>query len=419
MTKVGLLGSLYLAQGLPFGFFTQTVPVVLREQGWSLDHIGLASLLALPWALKFLWAPLVDRYAFTPIGRRRTWILPLQISTFAVLVALAYPSVENSVGLILGAVLLLNLVAATQDIATDGLAVDLLQRNERGLGNGLQVAGYRVGMIIGGGLILIALDKLGWSTAMLLMAVAIALATIPITRFKEGSPKNQTISSTTTPTKATGPHFLRTAGAVRILVIVVLFKLGDALGGGMLRPLLVDTGYSLSEIGMLVGGVGFVAGLLGALIGGTTINLLGRRNALLLFGIAQSVAVGSYALITIAPPGAVGLALLIGFEHLTGGAATATLFTCMMDWSRPQTAATDYTVQASAVVVATGLAATMSGFSAQILGWESHFIAAGLLSAAGAAVAAALYARRGARNPRRQTLDSRPPCSRAPTARAV
>lgn len=385
--KASLLGALYLSQGLPFGFFTQTVPVILRERGWSLDHIGLASLLALPWALKFLWAPLVDNH-----GHRRSWILPLQAIAVVVIAGLAYPSVENTVGLILAAVLLLNLIAATQDIATDGLAIDLLSTRERGLGNGLQVAGYRVGMIIGGGLILIALDSLGWSAAMLLMAVAIALATIPIARFHErerNESRPQTRARKDTNKKL--PHFLRTSGAARILAIVVLFKLGDALGGGMLRPLLVDSGYSLSDIGVLLGGVGFVTGLLGALIGGSTINLLGRRKALLIFGIAQSTAVGSYVLITMAHPGFWGMACLIGFEHIAGGAATAALFTCMMDWSRPKAAASDYTMQASAVVIATGLAASASGFSAQHLGWETHFIAAALLSTMGAIIAAALY----------------------------
>lgn len=137
--KILLLGSLYLAQGLPYGFFTQALPVLLREMEVPLEDIGLASLLALPWALKFAWAPVVDR-TFSP----RRWILGLQAAAtaLAAVLALAQPA-PGSVTVLLVAVLLTNLVAATQDIATDGLAVATLTAGERGLGNGVQVAGYQ------------------------------------------------------------------------------------------------------------------------------------------------------------------------------------------------------------------------------------------------------------------------------------
>ncbi|WP_414640858.1 MFS transporter, partial [Archangium sp.] len=160
--KLGLLTSLYLSQGLPYGFFTQALPVLLREQGLSLPNISLASLLALPWALKFLWAPFMDRYGSARLGRRRGYILPLQVLSAALLVGLALPEGAVSVEALFAAVLLVNLLSATQDVATDGLAVDLLEPQELGLGNGVQVAAYRVGMILGGGLMLILLDALSW-----------------------------------------------------------------------------------------------------------------------------------------------------------------------------------------------------------------------------------------------------------------
>ena len=148
------MASLYFAQGLPFGFFTQALPVILREQGVSLKAIGFTAILALPWALKFLWAPFVDRYGSERFGRRRSWILPLQALGVLLLLVLAHFPPEHGLGALLVAVALTNLVAATQDVATDGLAVDLLEPAERGYGNGVQVAGYRAGMIVGGGLIL-------------------------------------------------------------------------------------------------------------------------------------------------------------------------------------------------------------------------------------------------------------------------
>ena len=176
---------------------------------------------------------------------------------------------------------------------------------------------------------------------------------------------------------ASGKSFLRRAGAWRLLLVVMTYKAGEAFATGMLRPFLADLGLGLRDIGLLIGTVGFVAGLVGALVGGALVGRLGRRPALLAFGLLQAAAVASYAFLAFhaahARPGRSLLFAVCGLEHLAGGMATAALFTCMMDWCRPETSATDYTVQASAVVIATGLAATAAGASAQALGYFHHF----------------------------------------------
>jgi MFS transporter, PAT family, beta-lactamase induction signal transducer AmpG len=373
--KLTLLGSLYFAQGLPFGFFTQALPVMMRKSGFSLGEIGLSSLLAVPWALKFVWAPAVDRHWSPRLGRRRSWILPLQLLAVVILATLALSGGARSLRAVMAATLLLNLVAASQDIATDGLAVDILAPSERGVGNGLQVAGYRVGMIVGGGALLVLYDRLGAPLTFLAMAALTALSTVPVGRLREPPP-----TGAADPARS-GPHsgrsFLRRAGAWRLLAVVTTYKAGEAFAAGMLRPFLADLGLGLGDIGLLVGTVGFVAGLVGALVGGALMGRLGRRPALLVFGLLQAAAVASYALLafhaTHARPARSLLFSVCGLEHLTGGMATAALFTCMMDWCAPETSATDYTVQASAVVIATGLAATAAGASAQALGYVHHF----------------------------------------------
>jgi MFS transporter, PAT family, beta-lactamase induction signal transducer AmpG len=379
--RMGLLGSLYFSQGLPFGFFAQALPVLLRKEGFSLAEIGLSSLLAMPWALKFLWAPAVDRCSLARIGRRKSWIVPLQLGSVAILAALASPAAGHSMTVLMGAVLLLNVVAATQDIATDALAVDMLAPAERGLANGLQVAGYRVGMVVGGGVLLVLHDRQGSSRIFLAMAALTALATLPIVAAREpprmdgegGRPRGST-------------HFLRRPGAARLLVVIVSYKAGDAFATGMLRPFLADAGLGLADIGWLVGTVGFVAGLVGALAGGVLVNRLGRRSALLGFGLLQAAAVAGYAYLAVGRPSVAALYALCGAEHFAGGMATAALFTCMMDWCSRDASATDYTVQASAVVIATGAASAVAGFSAQALGYFGHFCLATVM-ALGALVA--------------------------------
>ncbi|WP_239469935.1 MFS transporter [Archangium violaceum] len=382
--KLGLLTSLYLSQGLPFGFFTQALPVLLRKQGLSLPAIGLAHLLALPWALKFLWAPLMDRYGSERLGRRRGYILPLQFLSAVLLLVLALPEGTVSVRALLVAVLLVNLLAATQDVATDGLAVDLLEPRELGWGNGIQVAGYRVGMILGGGLMLVLFDALGWRLTLLSLGAMLLVATVPVALFREPP-------SPAPPHEGTGLlpwlrdsllYWMHRPGAGAWLTLLVLFKAGENLATGMLRTFLVDVGLSLSQVGWMLGFVGFTTGLLGALAGGALVNRLGRRRALLVFGTLQAGAVLLYALAARGASLPV-LALVCGVEHLTSGMATAALFTVMMETCRPEHAASDYTVQASLVVLATGGAAAVSGFSAQALGYAWHFT----LSAAVCAVA--------------------------------
>lgn len=389
-TRLGLLASLYLAQGLPYGFFTQALPVVMREQGMSLAAIGLSALLYLPWALKFLWAPLVDRTPASRFGRRRQWILPLQLVAVLCLLALATRTPTDGLAPLVALILVINLVAATQDIATDGLAVSLLKPAERGLGNGIQVAGYRVGMIIGGGALLVVFHHGGWSVTFLLTAGLMGLASLPILRWREpAEPAAETPA-------ADGMRLrdaIRRRGMGVWLSVLLVYKFGDAIGGQMVRPFLVDRGIGLDTLGWLLGGGGFTAGLLGALAGGWSAGRWGRRRTVTLFGLCQAAAVGAYALPALGADIGGGLYALCLLDEFAGGLATVALFTAMMDRCRPTAGGTDYTLQASAVVLSTGLAASLSGWIAQGLGYGGMFALSGVLSAAGAAVAGWVMAR--------------------------
>lgn len=385
--KLALLSGLYFSQGLPFGFFTQALPVMLRDRGVSLVEIGLSSLLAIPWGAKFLWAPLVDRF-----GARRAWILPLQAATALVLVGLglAADEIARSLVPLLVATFACNLLAATQDIATDAWAVELLAGDERGMGNAVQVAAYRVGMIVGGGALLVWIGALGFAYAFYAMAALVLISTVPALVARE-APRDRARPVESAAVEI--EHFLARPGAWRLITIVVVYKLGEALGVGMLRPFLKDLGLSLSDVGWLTGTIGFVAGLLGAVAGGAIINRIGRRPALGAFGLFQSLGTAGYAVAALMPGERSILVGAVALSHFATGTATVSLFTCMMDWSRKQAAATDYTVQASAVVIATGGASALSGVSAQLLGYAGHFAGSAALSLVGAVIAFVLFRR--------------------------
>jgi MFS family permease len=377
--KLSLLATLYFSQGLPFGFFTQALPALMREHGVSLEHIGLASLLALPWVLKFLWAPFVERHYSPRWGRRRSWLLPLQIAAAAVMgiLALADPA-EALMWLVLG-VLLTNLIAATQDISTDGLAVDLLTPEERGWGNGVQVAGYRLGMIFGGGALLVAFEYWGWAWTFGCASLALIAASFAILNHEEAPPSPRLPREEDSRLVEALTMFWKDRERRAWISVLVFYKFGDYVGTSMLRPFFVDRGQNLADIGILLGGIGFTAGLVGAVLGGMANSRFDRWTLLKLFGVLQGLCVASYALLL--DPAIDGLLLYtpIVLEHLATGMGTVTLFTLMMDYCRPHYAGTDYTLQASVVVAATMLASAAGGFSAAWLGYADNFLLGGLL----------------------------------------
>ena len=391
--KLSLLGALYLAQGLPFGFFMQTLPAVMRKQGYKLSSISFAALLTLPWALKFLWAPLVDRYPApspTVSARRTRWIVACQLLGGLAFAALAFRgSLEHLRTLFIGFAVL-NLISATQDIATDGLAVDMLDGKERGYANGIQVAGYRAGMVLGGGLLLLVVDRIGARAAFGLLGVFTVALAIPLFFVQEAAPITSVTAAPHAPALA---HFLARPGVHRMLLVVVTYKLAESLAAGVLRPFLVDRGFSLAQIGAVSGIGGSTGGLLGALIGGVLASRLGRKPALVAAGIFQTSTVFLFAVAATISLSQEQLGGIFFLEAFASSMATATLFTSMMDWSHPLVGATDYTVQASAVVIATGLATLGSGLIAERVGYFQHFALSGLVGVGSIFVLLAAYPR--------------------------
>ena len=373
--KLALLSSLYFSQGLPFGFFTLAVPVVLRNQGVSLQGVGASSLLLLPWALKFLWAPVVDR-----TGNRGRWILALQSISVIAFLAMGLLATERSTTLLLVGMIVSAWLAATQDIATDGLATSLLDADERGLGNGLQVAGYRLGMIVGGGGLLVLFARGGWSLTFVAMAALLAVATVPLAVSRVPQVAATPMRWADVLGAAVQP------GMVGWLGLLAVYKAGQSAASAMVRPYMVDAEWSLDSLGLALGLGGSTVGLLGAVVGGAAVAYLGRRRGLVAFGLLQTASVGFIALAgSLAWTGNGFLAAALA-EDFASGTATAVLFTSMMDRCRPAFASTDYTLQASWVVIWVGVASVLSGTLAASLGYPTLFAIATMASLAAVAM---------------------------------
>lgn len=384
MFKWWVLLALYLTQGLPHGFFAQALPTLLREQGMSLEAIGLMSLVSLPWVLKFLWAPLLDHYQ--PLKRltggridghiRKTWIIGANAIAAFVLIFIASISLEfwinqAAVGLACALIVLTTFVV-TQDIATDALTVENIPAHQRGLGNSLQVAGYRIGMIIGGGVLLAVFSQLGWQGTLWALACLMLLGLIPLWFWQPVA-----VNVDKQPVFTHWLGFFKLSGAGSWLLLLLTYKVGDAFGTIMIRPHLVDLGVSLSEFAELLGVWGTVAGLFGALLGGLVLKMLPRMPALMVFVCLEGIAIASYSLVTSLDWPLIYT--LVITEHITGGMATVGLFTVMMDRCRNASAGSDYALQSCLVVLSTLTASSLAGFSAANLGYASHYYMAGAL----------------------------------------
>lgn len=381
--KFVLLSSLYTSQFLPSAFFFQALPIFLRQQGASLGVIGLLGLLTLPWMLKFLWAPLVDRYGSRRWGHYKSWIVATQISLVLILIHCAsLDAADNTVRLFQGVFVVVTL-AATQDIATDALAVRLLAPHERGWGNGIQSAGRAMGGILGGGVMLLVLNQLGWRVSVWILAVGVLLALVPLCFYREPGRRADHVEETGSAgmTRAIANYvetllsFVRRSGALLWLFFILLYVTGSSMAATMFRPLLVDLGLSMADIGWMTGIVGSGAAIIGSLLAGGLIQPLGRQRSLIVFGIMQAIAVIALTLPAMGVRDPVVLYGVSTGEVFARSLANTALFTVMMDKSRRETAGSDYTLQSSVFIIGhhVGVPA-LSGFIATAMGYTSVFL---------------------------------------------
>ncbi|MBM4274937.1 MAG: AmpG family muropeptide MFS transporter [Deltaproteobacteria bacterium] len=290
--KLLVVGVLYFAEGIPFGFVYTTLSFYMRGQGVPLEDIGILSLLGLAWSFKFFWSPLADRF-----GSRAAWLVPAQVAIIACLLALAFLAGKPVTLVFWLLVGLLCVASATQDLAVDAYSIDILEVKELGLANGIRNGAYRVGVLSAGAGLLIVSDRVGWSPAFVGVSVMMAAMALTVLIFRpfrlprpeEAKPANPAVS---------GP-LSRFAEALRglkrhpyigvIILFTLLYKAGDALMGSMVSPFWKDQGFSATEFGVVSGIFGSVATILGGLLGGIFTSRCGIGPGLWALGLFQAV----------------------------------------------------------------------------------------------------------------------------------
>jgi MFS transporter, PAT family, beta-lactamase induction signal transducer AmpG len=409
--KLVILSTLYFVQGLPFGFQATALPTYLRTQGASLTAIGLLGVLATPWSLKALWAPLVDRYGSERIGRRKSWILPMQILLCFTCAGASFIPLPVGLPTLMAMVFLMNLFAATMDIAVDGLAVDLLDADELGHGNSSQVVGYKAGMLTGGGLLVWASGKLGWHGLLLWMAALVAAIFLFTLTWREPPPRQEhaardaanahteggtgeadatdggaagATGATVTSGGAKEPTLggvlgaslraLRVPGSGWLLLFIGTYKTGEAMVDTMFKPFLIDVGFSPQQLGLWLGTYGMVASVLGSLAGGWAASRLPSIwSALWIASALRVLPMVGEVVLSLSPPTSEAVIAVTSAEHFFGGALTTVVFAFMMSRVDARVGATHYTVLATVEVLGKSPGSWASGKLALLLGYPTLF----------------------------------------------
>jgi MFS transporter (putative signal transducer) len=377
------IGGIYVAQGMVSGLTFQAMPAILRSQGLPLDRIGLVSLALLPWAFKFLWAPWIERYRHgSTAGRSTTIIVIGECLVAAALFTLAAigPADLAPVMLILG---LCALASATVDIACDGFAVEQLSADRRGWGNTAQVGGSYLGFMVGGGAYLWVVAAIGFGAATLALGLSL-LAVTALFPVLMRRPRPVTAFS-----HRPSLRYAFRRREVRLgLLLVVICGLGPRIAASLTAPFLIDRGLDLRTLGLLNGAAGTAAGLLGTLLGGSLVQALGSRGAVLVALMLELVALLSLVWASATPQMPVGL-LVWPVIGLTAAMAVGfvAMYALLMGASSRRQAGVDFTLfQCADAVVATvggmsgGLLASAFGY-APALAMSSIALVSGLVCA--------------------------------------
>jgi MFS family permease len=383
---LALLSALYFVEGVPWGFQSQALPIFLREHHESLTVIGLLNALSLPWMTKALWAPFVDRYGSHRFGRRKSWIVPLQIALMLSCLFGAWVVRSPEWKPVLFVVFLMNACAATMDIAVDALAVDVFRDNGIGTGNITQVVGYKAGSLISGGLLVWATAKIGWSGLFVGMACLIVPITIVTSLINEPAHVEEVSVHRIRPTFHEILQMLRVQlrlpGTVAFFAFVGTYKLGEQLVDAMFKPFLIDTGFTASQVGLWVSTFGMAASLTGSFVGGILASRWALLRAVSLSAILRLLPLLAVTALTIGKPSSSSVIAATVAEHFFGGLLTTATFALMMSRTERKMGATHYSMIATVEMLGKAPIPIIAGPIAQRFGYTFTFGVGAVISGA-------------------------------------
>ncbi len=362
------------ACGLPLLLTISVLQAWMKDVGVDIKVIGLFSLVGLPYTLKFLWAPVLDRFTLPFLGRRRGWMLLLQILLILAIVALGLTNPLASPGLVALVAFMVTFFSASQDIVVDAYRREDLSDLELGLGSSLYVNGYRIGMLVAGSGGLIMADHLSYRSVYLILAAAMLVGVVTTYCCRE--PHHSHGTPATFKDAVIGPFvdYFSRRGALLLLAFILFYKIGDQMASAMTMPFYLEIGFTKTEIGTVVKLFGFWATIGGGLLGGILMLKIGLYRSLWSFGILQALSTAGFALLAHVGANLSLLAGVIAFENLSSGMGTAAYVAYMASLTNKKFTATQYALLTSLMGIPRVLASAPTGFMVSALGWSSFFI---------------------------------------------
>ncbi|MEP7068096.1 MAG: MFS transporter [Usitatibacter sp.] len=390
---------LAFSSGLPLALTSGTLQAWMTVEGVDLSTIGVFTLVGIPYTWKFLWAPAMDRFVPPFLGRRRGWLLVSQLALMAGIGGMALLSPRTDLALLALLAVLVAFASASQDIVFDAYRTDVVTREQRGIAGALTVVGYRTAMLVSGALALVLvagsawIAGIGWRNTYLLMAglMSIGIAATLWGRDPEDAPPHpRTLRDAfVEPLR----EFFSRPGAVAILALLILYKLGDAFAGSLTTAFLLrGAGFSLEDVGYVNKGMGLAATIVGALLGGTLMVKLGLYRALFYFGILQAVSNLTFMWLAMVGKSYPVMVLAIGFENFSGGMGTAAFVALLMALCDHRFTATQYALLSALASFGRVYVGPAAGYATDpkylALGWPTFFFLTFLVALPGLLVLA-------------------------------
>jgi MFS transporter, PAT family, beta-lactamase induction signal transducer AmpG len=381
--RIALMLPLGFASGLPLALTSGTLQAWLTVAGMDLKTIGIFTLVGLPYSLKFLWAPVMDRITLPWLGRRRGWMLLTDIAVAAGLALMGLIGTENGPQWLGITAIVVAFMSASLDIVFDAYRTDILLPAERGFGAAVWVNGYRLALLLASAGALVLADHIGWSGTYLALAALMSAGAITV------------LFSPNPPSAGLPPKTLKEAvglplrelftrpGIFGLLSLIVLYKVGDAVAGTLQTAFFIGgLGFSAGEVGY-VKGLGIAATLIGALAGGMIMAKTGLARSLLVFGILQALSNLSFMLLAWIGKSYEALAASVVIENVTGGMGTAAFVALVMSLCDHRYTATQFALLSSLEALGRVFSGRPSAEAVGLLGWGWFFFLSFLLALPG------------------------------------
>ena len=369
--------------GLPLLLTLSVLQAWMKDEGVDLTVIGMMSLVGLPYTLKFLWAPALDRFTILFLGRRRGWLLVAQLALVSAIIGLGLTHPGENPWSVAFAAFLVTFFSASQDIVVDAYRREDLADEELGLGSSLYVNGYRVGMLLASGGGLIMADHMSFQAVYLILAICMLPGIIttlltPEPQAAEGTPR--TIAEAVINPMV---EYFSRSGALWMLAFILFYKIGDTMASAMTMPFYLEVGFTKTQIGAVVKLFGFWATIIGGLGGGIVMLRLKINKSLWLFGFLQAISTACFVILTKTGPSNTVLAGVIAFENLSSGMGTAAFAAFMASITNKKFTATQYALLTSLMGIPRVFASAPTGFMVKRIGWDGFFITCALLAIPG------------------------------------